>query len=102
MYIFNTTFNIELKLVDQCVKEIEFNLISDLLDTGLIEKAILTEVLSQDQSGKTFSLQLFYSTKAHLTQFQKFHNQTIEQWVRAYSGKVLFFQTPMRVIGEKA
>lgn len=101
MYIYNTTFNIELNIVEQCLKEIELNLISELLDSELPDKAILTEVLSQDQStGRTFSLQLFYSSKAHLLQFQKFHNQIIERWVKSYGDKVVFFQTPMQVISE--
>lgn len=101
MYIYNTTFNIELKIVDHCLKEIKTDLIPQLLDSGLVEKAILTEVLGQDDSvGKTFSLQLFYSSKAHLSQFQKFHNHTTGGWVKRYKGKVVFFQTPMRVIDQ--
>ena len=101
MYIFNTTFNIELNIVEQCLKEIEVNLISELLNSGLIEKVVLTEVLNEGQSsGRTFSLQLFCMSKAHLKQFQKFNNQIIERWVQSYGDKVMFFQTPMQVISE--
>ncbi len=101
MYIYNTTFNIELKIVDQCLKEIKTDLIPQLLDSDLVEKAVLTEVLGQDHSvSRTFSLQLFYSSKAHLSQFQKFHNHATENWVKSYKGNVVFFQTPMRVIDQ--
>lgn len=99
MYIYNTTFNIELVTVEKCLKDIKTNLISDLLESGLIDKAILTEVLNQDHSsGRTFSLQLFCPSKAYLTQFQKFHNQIIENWVQSQGSKVLFFQTSMQVL----
>lgn len=99
MYIYNTTFNIEANIVEQCLKEIETECIPKLLDSGLFEKALLTEVLGQPQpTGKTYSLQLFCPTETHLKQFQKFHSHIIENLVQPYQGKVVYFQTKMRVI----
>ncbi len=103
MYIYNTTFNIETNIVEQCLSDIENELLPKLLETGLFEKLIFTEVLGQPHSdGQTFSLQSFCATKAHLKQFQSFHNHIIENWVQNYKTQVVFFQTPMRVIEEKA
>ncbi|MGX1024425.1 DUF4286 family protein [Flavobacterium sp. CS20] len=101
MYIYNTTFNIETNIVEQCLNEIEFQLIPKLIETGLFEKVLLTEILNQTQlSAQTFSLQSYCTTKTHLRQFQNFHNYIIENWVKKYNSQVVFFQTSMRVINQ--
>lgn len=101
MYIYNTTFNIETNIVNQCLIEIQTELLPELLDTNLIDKIIFTEVLNQPQAGQNFSLQIFCATKAHLKQFQNFHNHIIENWVKKYNSKVVFFQTSMRIVEEQ-
>lgn len=102
MYILNTTFNIELSVLDECLSHIKENFISDHLQTGLFSKAIFTEVLSQDShESKTYSLQFFCPSQAHLSQYQKFHQQDLVKFARTYKGKLVYFQTSMQVISEK-
>lgn len=102
MLIFNTTFNINKSIAKKCEEYLEHELIPKLLETELFSKAIFAEVLAEEFSeGKTFSLQLFCPSKAHLSQFKKSHNHYITDMADFYKGKLVYFQTSMLVMSIK-
>lgn len=98
MLIFNTTFNMDKSIAKQCLENLEQEIIPKLIQTELFSKAILAEVFTEGFSdGKTYSLQLFCPSKAHLSQFEKMHNHHITDLVQVYKGKLVYFQTSMAV-----
>lgn len=102
MYIINTTFNIDLSISEKCINSIEELLIPTLMETELFSKSVFCEVFAGAYSdGKTYSLQLFCPSKAHLSQFKKFHNHHISNLVQVYKGKLVYFQTSMQVVSIK-
>lgn len=99
MYILNTTFNIDLSVSDNFIKTIEENILPKLAQTKIFIKSVFCEVSAEAYSeGKTFSLQLFYDSKTHLSQFKNFHNFQITDLVQAYEGKLVYFQTELKVV----
>lgn len=102
MLICNTTFNIETSTVEEFTGKIEQEIIPRLIQTELFSKAIFAEVFTDGYSeGKTYSLQLFCPSKAHLSQFKKMYNHHITDLVQVYKGKLVYFQTSMAVMSVK-
>ena len=56
MYIYNVTINIEESLHDEWLNWMESH-IADVLNTGKFNAAKLTEVLAENESGRTYSVQ---------------------------------------------
>lgn len=103
MYIFNTTFNIGLSILEESKDKIEQDFIPNILDTGLFNKAIFTEVLTQDRSeGKTYSLQLFCPSHSHFMQYKKFHEGYFAELAKPYKGDLVYFQTLMEIVSVKS
>lgn len=103
MYIFNTTFNIEQSILEESKHKIEKDFIPNILNTGLFNKAIFTEILGQDSTeGQTFSLQLFCPSHSHFVQFKKFHEGLFVELTRPYNGKLVYFQTLMEIVAVKS
>lgn len=99
MYIFNTTFNLELSILKEFKDKIEKEFIPEILDTGLFNKAIFTEILGQeDSNGKTYSLQLFCPSRSHFNQYKKFHEGYFIELAKPYKGKLVYFQTLMEIV----
>ncbi len=103
MYIFNTTFNIDASISEESKDKIEQDFIPHILDTGLFNKAIFTEILAQDGSeGKTYSLQLFCPSHSHFVQYKKFHEGHFVDLAKPYKGKLVYFQTLMEIVSVKS
>jgi len=103
MYIFNTTFNIDLSVIEESKIKIENDFIPSILETGLFNKAIFTEVLTQDGTeGKTYSLQLFCPSHSHFMQYKKFHETYFAELAKPYNGKLVYFQTLMEIVSVKS
>jgi len=103
MYIFNTTFNLDPSILEASKDKIEQEFIPDILDTGLFDKAIFTEILAQDGSaGKTYSLQLFCPSHSHFVQYKKFHESHFVELAKPYNGKLVYFQTLMEIVSVKS
>lgn len=99
MYIFNTTFNLDLSILEDSKTKIEQDFIPEILDTGLFNKAIFTEILGQENSdGKTYSLQLFCPSHSHYIQFKKFHKSHFVELAELYNGRLVYFQTLMEIV----
>jgi hypothetical protein len=103
MYIFNTTFNLDLSILEETKDRIENKFIPNILETGLFNKAIFTEVLGQEApNGKTYSLQLFCPSYSHYNQFKKFHEGFFVNLAKPYNGKLVYFQTLMEIVSVKS
>lgn len=103
MYIFNTTFNLDLSILEESTSKIEKDFVPEILDTGLFNKAIFTEILGQQGTdGKTFSLQLFCPSHSHFVQFKKFHEDHFVELAKPFKGKLVYFQTLMEIVSVKS
>lgn len=103
MYIFNTTFNLDSSILEESLDRIEQDFIPSILDTGLFNKAIFTEILAQQsQDSKTYSLQLFCPSHSHYLQYKKFHESHFTELAKLYNGKLVYFQTLMEIVSVKS
>lgn len=99
MLIHNTTFSVEDSVLRACIFKLKSEYIPELKDTNRFKDVIFSEVLVQnDPNMRTYSLQVFCSTIEDLKFLNQQFQAKLEAIVGAYLGKVLFFQTKMRVI----
>lgn len=99
MFIHNTTFSIEESVLQDCISKLKSGYLAELKKSGRFENLVFSEVLIQNEPNiRTYSLQIFCSNIDTLKFLKLNYQSKLEAIVFPYMGKVLFFQTKMRVI----
>ena len=99
MFIHNTTFSIEESVLRECIFKLKSEFIPDLKQTERFENVVFSEILTHNEPNmRTYSLQVFCSSIEELKFLKQSFQNRLEAMVGAYLGKVLFFQSKMRVI----
>jgi hypothetical protein len=99
MFIHNTTFSIEESVLQDCISKLKSGYITELKESNKFENIVFSEVLIQNEPNmRTYSLQIFCSNINTLKVLKLKYQAKLEAIVLPYMGKVLFFQSKMRVI----
>jgi hypothetical protein len=99
MFIHNTTFSIEESILRECIFKLKSEYIPELKQTERFENIVFSEVLTHNEPNmRTYSLQVFCSNIDELKYLKHGFQLKLEAIVGSYLGKVLFFQSKMRVI----
>lgn len=100
MYIYNVTINIDADIHESWVKWMREVHIPEMLATGKFYKALMTRVMTTEDTGITYSVQYTTQTKAEL---QKYYDEDAER-LRSkslhFAGKFIAFRTELQVIDE--
>lgn len=100
MYIYNVTINIEDSLHHEWLIWMETH-ITDVLNTGRFTSAKLTEVLAENESGRTYSVQYTANTRKDLDDYYQFDADKLRQdAIKKFGSKMLAFRTELKVIKE--
>lgn len=100
MYIYNVTINIEESLHEEWLNWMEIHIV-DVLNTGRFTAAKLTEVLAENESGKTFSVQYTANTRKDLDDYYQFDaNKMRLEAIKKFGNKMLAFRTELKLIKE--
>ncbi len=99
MLIHNTTFSIEESILRDCIFKLKSEYIPELKSAERFGDIVFSEVLTHNEPNmRTYSLQVFCSNIEDLKFLKHTFQLKLETIVGAYLGKVLFFQSKMRVI----
>ena len=100
MYIYNVTINIENSLHDEWLVWIETH-ISDVLNTGKFTSAKLTEVLAENESGRTYSVQYSANSRKDLDDYYQFDADKLRSdAIQKFGSKMLAFRTELKLVKE--
>lgn len=100
MYIYNITINIDDANHEIWLVWIE-NYIKSILDTKKFISAKMTEVMVDNESGRTYSIQFVASSKAELIAFQENDENSFRlQAYRKFGEKMMLFTTELKLIKE--
>jgi len=100
MYIYKVTINIEDSLHDEWLVWME-NHIYDVLNTGKFTSAKLTEVLAENESGRTYSVQYSANSRKDLDDYYQFHADELRlEAIKKFGSKMLAFRTELKLIKE--
>lgn len=100
MYIYNVTINIEESLHDEWLNWMESH-IADVLNTGKFTAAKLTEVLAENESGRTYSVQYSANSRKDLDDYYQVHADKLRaESIKKFGNKMLAFRTELKLIKE--
>ena len=100
MYIYNVTINIEDSSHDEWLVWMETH-IGDVLNTGKFTSAKLTEVLAENESGRTYSVQYSANSRKDLDDYYQFHADKLRaEAIKKFGNKMLAFRTELKLIKE--
>ena len=102
MYIYNVTMNIEESIQVQWLSWMKEVHIPEMLETGKFTKALMAQVLVEEQMGGiTYSVQ--YTTDSKET-LQKYYDEDAERLrkkvMERFAGKFVAFRTELAIISE--
>ena len=102
MYIYNVTTNIEESIQVQWLSWMKEVHIPEMLETGKFTKALMSQVLVEEQMGGiTYSVQ--YTTDSKET-LQKYYDEDAERLrkkvMERFAGKFVAFRTELAIISE--
>jgi len=99
MLIHNTTFSIEESVLRDCIFKLKSDYIPELRSSDRFGEIVFSEVLSHNEPNmRTYSLQVYCSGIEDMKFLKQTFQLKLETLVGSYAGKVLFFQSKMRVI----
>ena len=101
MFIYNVTAHVDNSVLEEWLTWIRPH-IKEVLATGKFTKAIMTEVLAdQDSGGRTFSIQYTASSRELLEQYyQEDAPKLRTDGLVKFSNNVLAFRTELKIIEE--
>lgn len=100
MYIYNVTINIEESLHDEWLNWMESH-IAAVLNTGKFTAAKLTEVLAENESGRTYSVQYSANSRKDLDDYYQFDADKLRaEAIKKFGNKMLAFRTELKLIKE--
>ena len=92
--IFNTSFIIEEKIEDEWINFIRKDYIAKLKDEQICDDIIFTKVSIDQPDGKTYSLQLVFSTQESMNHFLDNQLTSVEEkMVRQYANRYVCFSS---------
>ncbi len=102
MYIYNVTINIDESVHDQWLEWMQEKHIPDVLKTGKFSKALMTQVLvNEDMGGVTYSVQYTCDSKETLEKYYSEDAQKLrEDGNNLFANKFGAFRTEMKIIKE--
>ena len=102
MIIYNVTINVDESIHDSWMKWMTEKHIPDMLNTGKFTKALMTEVLVQeDLGGITYSIQYTCESREILeSYYQEEANEMRRQGFELFGDKFGAFRTELKVIRE--
>lgn len=97
MYVYNITFNIEPQVLDNWKIWFEEVFVLEIQNAQFHKKLEAFEVLSQHQSGHTFTLQLYIENHTAFSQFEKNRLPILkEELSKIFGEKVLVFESILK------
>ncbi len=101
MIIYNVTINIDLEIKQPWLEWMRKEHIPAMLATAKFEKALLTKVLVQEETGgETYSVQYTAKSREHLDNYYKEDAPTLRAQSKAFEGKFIAFRTELEIISE--
>lgn len=98
-HIYNTTFIVEEKTEQEWVAFMRENYIPPLISSGAVTDTIFTKVSIDQPEGKTYSLQLVFSSEQDLKRFQEKHLVPVEEkLISRYKNHYLCFSSTLTEI----
>lgn len=99
MYIFNITTNIDESVNDTWLKWMKDTYIPSMIATGKFIKAQMTKVeVEEEMGGITYAVQYTAKTQEDIHNFLKNHADTIYALNDKFQGKMVSFETEMKII----
>ena len=100
MILFNTTFNIDPDIESEWIIWARDVYFTSALDSGFVQKHHLLSLrYEMENSGRTFSLQLFFESDTHFEEYIKKHEGTVmDDLAKRFGSNVVYFQTILDVI----
>ncbi|MBC7450481.1 MAG: DUF4286 family protein [Cytophagales bacterium] len=100
MILFNTTFNIDDSVETAWILWARDVYFTSALDSGFVLKHHLMSLRYEtENSGKTFSLQLFFENDNHFEEYLKqYEVPVMEELAKRFGTNVVYFQTILDVI----
>ena len=100
MYIYNITINVEESIHDEWLIWMEKH-ITDVLNTGKFVAAKLTEVMVNEEAGKTYSVQYSANSKEDLELYYKEDAEQLRlDSYKKFGDKMVAFRTELRLVKE--
>ena len=101
MYIYNVTVNIEDSVHDEWKDWMQSTHIPDVLATGLFSSCRFTQVLVDDESGTTYSIQYVVKDLETFQLYQEMYAPNLQkEHKEKYEGKFVAFRTMLKMEGE--
>lgn len=101
MYIYNVTVNIEDSAHDDWKKWMETTHIPDVLSTGLFASCRFTQVLVDEESGTTYSIQYLVKDLETFQLYQEMYAPNLQkEHKEKFEGKFVAFRTMLKMESE--
>lgn len=98
MYIYNVTVNIEDSIHDEWLKWMKEKHIPHVMDTGLFLGNRMLQVMVQEESGTTYTIQYDVKDIDTLKLYQQVHGPRLQKETKErYGDKVVAFRTVLRL-----
>jgi hypothetical protein len=102
MYIYNITFNLEESIEQDWQKYVKGIFIPAMLQSGLLQSALTSRIMVEEQQGISYSIQFTTKDSATLKQFIDAELYPILNKLHLkYAPKMVFFATELSVIDEQ-
>ncbi len=99
MYIYNVTVNIEDSVHDQWLEWMQKEHIPQMLALGKFSNALMSKVMSQGDSGTTYSIQYQTDSKETLEKYYKEDAETLrKEGIKKFGDKFVAFRTELDVV----
>ena len=99
MYIYNVTINIEEAVEKEWLRWMQEKHIPDMLETGKFTEAKLSQVLVEEESGVTYSIQYITDSKETLEKYYRDDAARLRQEsLQLFSDKFVAFRTELKII----
>lgn len=99
MYIYNVTINIEESVHTEWLRWMQEKHIPDVLATGKFSEAKMCQVIVEDDTGITYSIQYTTDSKKTLESYYDEDAEKLQQeGLQLFGSKLLAFRTELKVI----
>lgn len=97
MFVYNVTVNVEDAIHDEWLQWMKEIHIPEVMATNLFESNKIFEVLVENETGKTYSIQYEYAEMESLQLYQEMYAAKLQaDHLKRYGDKVLAFRTLLR------
>ena len=102
MYIYNVTINIDDSVHDQWLEWMQKEHIPQMLALGKFSNALMSKVMSQGDSGTTYSIQYQIDSKETLEKYYKEDAKTLRrEGSKKFGDKFVAFRTELDVVSNQ-